>query len=107
MNTNKVYFNIRPSSRERMWDITKYANDVCDGVLQNGVTQKSSLETLENTLDKKAEKNFMPMQDGDVVSTYADVSGLINDFGYKPDTKLTDGIGEFVKWYKEFYGITL
>ena len=42
--------------------------------------------------------------DGDVVSTYADVSGLINDFGYKPDTKLADGIGEFVKWYREFYG---
>jgi len=62
------------------------------------------IETIENALGKKAEKNFMPMQDGDVVSTYADVSGLINDFGYKPDTKLVDGIGEFVKWYKEFYG---
>ena len=32
-----------------------------------------------------------------------DVSGLINDFGYKPETKLSDGIGEFVKWYREFY----
>lgn len=36
----------------------------------------------------------------DVVSTYADVSGLMNDFGYKPETKLADGIG---KWYKKFY----
>ena len=62
------------------------------------------IETIEDALGKKAEKNFMPMQDGDVVSTYADVSGLINDFGYKPDTKLADGIGEFVKWYREFYG---
>lgn len=62
------------------------------------------IETIEEALGKKAEKNFMPMQDGDVVSTYADVSGLINDFGYKPDTKLADGIGEFVKWYKSFYG---
>jgi len=62
------------------------------------------IETIENSIDKKAEKNFLPMQDGDVVSTYADVSGLINDFGYKPDTKLADGIGEFVKWYREFYG---
>jgi len=61
------------------------------------------IETLENTLGKKAEKNFMPMQDGDVVSTYADVTGLIENFGYKPDTKLADGIAEFVKWYKEFY----
>ena len=46
----------------------------------------------------------MPMQDGDVVSTYADVSGLMQDFRYKPDTKLADGIGEFVTWYREFYG---
>jgi len=61
------------------------------------------IETIENSIGKKAEKNFLPMQDGDVVSTYADVSGLINDFGYKPDTQLADGICEFVKWYKEFY----
>ena len=61
------------------------------------------IETIEGALGKKAEKNFMPMQDGDVVSTFADVSGLMQDFGYRPDTKLADGIGEFVKWYKEFY----
>jgi len=62
------------------------------------------IETIENSLGKKAEKNYMGMQDGDVVSTFADVSDLIKDFGYKPDTKLTDGIDKFVKWYKEFYG---
>ena len=62
------------------------------------------IETIEDALGKKAEKNFMPMQDGDVVSTYADVSGLIDDFGYKPDTSLEVGIERFVKWYKEFYG---
>jgi len=61
------------------------------------------IETIENALGKKAEKNFMPMQDGDVISTYADISGLIKDFGYKPDTNLFDGITEFVKWYREFY----
>ena len=62
------------------------------------------IETLENSIGKKADKNFMDMQDGDVVSTYADTSGLINDFDYKPDTDLTDGISEFVEWYKNFYG---
>jgi UDP-glucuronate 4-epimerase len=61
------------------------------------------IKTLETAIGKVATKNFLPMQDGDVVSTYADVSDLINDFGYKPDTKLSDGIGKFVKWYKEFY----
>jgi len=58
-----------------------------------------------NTLEKEAKKNFLPMQDGDVKSTYADVSDLINDFGYKPNTLLEDGIKKFVKWYKEFYKI--
>ena len=62
------------------------------------------IETIEKSLDKVAEKNMLPMQDGDVQSTYADVSGLINNFDYKPDTKLEDGINEFIKWYKEFYG---
>ncbi len=63
------------------------------------------IKTIEEALNKKAEKNFLPMQDGDVVSTYADVSGLINEFAYKPETKLVDGIGEFVTWYQEFYGV--
>ncbi len=61
------------------------------------------IKTLEKAIGKEATKNFMDMQDGDVVSTYADVSDLINDFGYKPDTSLEVGIVRFVKWYKEFY----
>lgn len=62
------------------------------------------IKTLEKSLGKEAKKNFMEMQDGDVVSTYADVSGLINDFGYKPDTSLDVGVEKFVEWYKSFYG---
>jgi UDP-glucuronate 4-epimerase len=61
------------------------------------------IETIEKTLGKNAEKNYMPMQDGDVVSTFADTSGLIKDFNYKPDTQLSDGIREFIGWYCEFY----
>ncbi len=64
------------------------------------------IKTLEISLGKEAKKNFMEMQDGDVVSTYADVSGLINDFGYQPDTPLDVGVDKFVKWYKSFYGNT-
>ncbi|RXJ82870.1 NAD-dependent epimerase/dehydratase family protein, partial [Arcobacter cloacae] len=62
------------------------------------------IETLESSIGIEAKKNFLPMQDGDVVSTYADTSDLMKDFGYKPDTKLADGIEQFVKWYREFYG---
>ena len=61
------------------------------------------IETLEKAIGIEAKKNFLPMQSGDVVSTYADVSDLIEDFDYKPNTKLDDGIKEFVKWYKDFY----
>jgi len=61
------------------------------------------IETLENSIGTEAKKNFLPMQEGDVVSTYADTSGLMEDFNYKPDTKLSVGIEQFVTWYKEFY----
>ena len=61
------------------------------------------IKTLEKAIGKEATKNFMDIQPGDVVSTYADVSDLINDFGYKPDTSLEVGIERFVKWYKEYY----
>ncbi|TLP36815.1 NAD-dependent epimerase [Arcobacter arenosus] len=61
------------------------------------------IETLEDKLQIEAKKNFLPMQPGDVVSTYADTNDLIKDFDYKPDTKLADGIEQFVIWYKEFY----
>ena len=63
------------------------------------------IETLEEALGKKAQKNFMDMQDGDVVSTYADVSELMRDFDYKPDTPLAIGVKEFVNWYKAFYHV--
>lgn len=67
------------------------------------------VETLEKCLMKEgvitspAEKEFLPMQPGDVYQTYADVSDLEKDFGFKPSTKLEDGLSEFVKWYKQFY----
>ncbi len=63
------------------------------------------IETIEEALGTKAKKNFMDMQDGDVVSTYADVSDLIQDFNYKPSTSLQSGIQHFVTWYKEFYKV--
>lgn len=61
------------------------------------------IETIESALGIKAEKNYLPMQAGDVVSTYADVSGLAKEFGYKPETNLVDGINQFIQWYREFY----
>nr|WP_319511962.1 NAD-dependent epimerase [uncultured Draconibacterium sp.] len=61
------------------------------------------IETIEKALGQEAVKEYHDMQPGDVYKTYADVSALEKDFGYSPDTTLAEGIGEFVKWYKEFY----
>ena len=63
------------------------------------------IEAIENELGKRAIKEFLPMQPGDVTYTEADVSDLVRDFGYKPTTKVQDGIKEFIKWYKNFYNI--
>ncbi len=65
----------------------------------------SFIEILEKTIGKKAHKNFMPMQDGDVVSTYANIDDLGKDFNYKPHTNLEEGIQNFVRWYRQFYAI--
>lgn len=62
------------------------------------------IKVLEDALGKKAEMNMLPMQPGDVPATYADVSDLMNDVGFKPDTPLEKGIGAFVSWYREYYG---
>ncbi|MGI6115343.1 NAD-dependent epimerase/dehydratase family protein [Luoshenia tenuis] len=68
------------------------------------------IETLEQCLmaegviDRPAHKEFLPMQPGDVYQTFADVSDLERDFGFKPTTSIRDGLGRFAKWYKNYYG---
>lgn len=63
------------------------------------------IETLENCLGMKAQKNMLPMQPGDVPVTYADVDDLVNDVGFKPNTPIEVGIEKFVDWYKNYYQI--
>ena len=63
------------------------------------------IEVLEECLGKKAEKNFLPMQPGDVPATYADVSDLIRDTGYQPATTIESGISRFVEWYRSYYQV--
>ncbi len=62
------------------------------------------IEVLEDCLGKKAEKNFLPMQNGDVPATYADVDDLVREVGFKPATTIEDGLAEFVEWYRAYYG---
>ena len=61
------------------------------------------IQTIEKEAGKKAIMNMVGMQPGDVTITYADTSHLEKDFGYKPSTKLSDGIAEFYKWYISYF----
>jgi len=61
------------------------------------------IETIERAVGKKARKNMMGMQDGDVVATYADIDALVEAVGFKPSTPLNEGIQKFVDWYKDYH----
>ena len=63
------------------------------------------IEVLEDCLGKKAEKNLLPLQLGDVPATYADVDDLINDVGFKPNTPIEVGVERFVAWYRSYYHV--
>ena len=61
------------------------------------------IEIIENNLGKKAVRNFLPLQPGDVPMTYADVDDLIRDVDYAPSTTIEDGVARFIEWYKNYY----
>ncbi len=61
------------------------------------------IETIETALGQVADKEMLPMQDGDVVETFADITESQKDLGYAPTTKISEGIPKFVEWYKGFY----
>ncbi|WP_133207798.1 NAD-dependent epimerase [Exiguobacterium sp. UBA4551] len=64
------------------------------------------INVLEEKIGKEANKQYMEMQPGDVLRTYADVSELERDIDFKPSTSIEEGLGKFVDWYKEYYNIT-
>ena len=63
----------------------------------------ATMATSAFLLGKKAEKNFLPLQPGDVPATYADVDDLVKDVDFKPNTPIEVGIRHFVEWYRGFY----
>jgi len=92
--------NPDPSSSPAPYKIYNIGNN-------NPVKLMNFIEALENKLGRKAEKNMLPIQAGDVPSTYADVSDLIADLDYKPQTSIEDGINNFVDWYLDFFKVDL
>jgi UDP-glucuronate 4-epimerase len=95
-NENWTGKNPDPSSSKAPYKIYNIGNS-------KPVNLMSFIKIIENNLNKKAKLNLMPIQPGDVVSTYADVSQLIKDFDYSPNTSIETGIKYFIKWYLEFY----
>lgn len=62
------------------------------------------IEAIEKAIGKKAAKNMLPMQDGDVVATYADIEELSRAVGFAPHTPLSAGVAKFAAWFKDYYG---
>lgn len=63
------------------------------------------IEAIEKATGKKADKNLMPIQPGDVPATWADVDELVSDMGYKPGTGIQKGVDAFVEWYRKYYSV--
>jgi UDP-glucuronate 4-epimerase len=71
----------------------------------NSVSLEHFIAVLESCLQRKAEKEYLPLQPGDVPETFADVDDLMEDVGFKPTTAIEEGIPSFVRWYREYYRI--
>ena len=95
-NQNYDRRNIDPSSSWSPHKVFNIGNS-------NPVPLMRFVEALEDALGKKAIKNFLPLQLGDVASTHADTKLLENWINFKPNTPIEIGIRNFVNWYKEFY----
>jgi len=71
------------------------------------VSLERFIEIIEKSLGKKAKKNYMEIQPGDVPKTYADIEDLTKDIGFRPKTKIEEGIPKFIKWYIDYFKVKL
>jgi len=85
-----------PGSSSAPWKVYNIGNN-------KPIELMSYIAAIEKFLNKKAEINFLPLQPGDVPDTYADVTDLVNDFGYQPSTSIEEGVANFVEWYLDYY----
>ena len=93
----------------RVLDAPPKANDVAPYRLYNigagkPVELLRFIELIEENLGRRARKNLLPLQAGDVAETHADVAALQRDFGYRPQTPVETGIARFLAWYRDYYG---
>ncbi len=86
----------KPVADRKRYEIYNIGNN-------NAVRLSEFIDAIEHHIGKKAEKEMLPMQPGDVELTWADVDDLIADYNYQPNTSVNDGVREFVAWYKRYY----
>jgi len=72
---------------------------------QSPVELMAYIEAIEEALGKKAEKNFLPMQAGDVLATHADTAELTRWVDFAPSTSVREGVSRFIQWYRKYYGV--
>jgi len=87
-----------PSSSNAPWRIYNIGNN-------RPIELMDYIAALEKVLDKKADKEFLPLQAGDVPATFANVDDLVEQFDYKPSTSVEDGIKLFVSWYRDYFKV--
>ncbi len=87
-----------PASSKAPWRVYNIGNS-------SPVELMDYIKAIEKALGMEAEKNFMPMQAGDVPATSADVQALMDDVGFKPDTAVEEGVKRFVDWYRDYYQV--
>jgi UDP-glucuronate 4-epimerase len=90
--------NPDPSSSKAPYRVYNIGNN-------SPVSLMEFIEAIEENLGQRAEKNFLPLQPGDVPATYANISDLSRDTGYAPKTGVKEGIKNFIEWYRAFYNI--
>jgi UDP-glucuronate 4-epimerase len=87
-----------PASSYCPWRVYNIGNNAKEKLMRY-------IEVLENCLGIKAKKNFLPMQNGDVPATYANVDALVREIDFKPQTTIEEGIKKFVDWYRDYYKV--
>jgi UDP-glucuronate 4-epimerase len=87
-----------PSSSNAPWKLYNIGNN-------EPVELMDYIEAIEDSLNLKAEKELLPLQPGDVPSTFADVSELQKDFDFKPKTPVKEGVKNFIKWYRDYHKV--
>ena len=71
----------------------------------NPVQLMAFIAAIEKALGREARKKMLPLQQGDVPATYADIDDLVRDAGFQPSTPIEDGIARFIAWYRDYYGV--